>query len=147
MASQAAIMLLIAYLFTFAFGWRIPFATGLPGALIVVVIAALFGIAFSGLSNTVALRTKNTETTMMVSFTLTFPLLFLSTAMLPSQLLPHWVQDFSKVNPVSYVANAARSLILTGYDWTAIGKALLAVGVLGVILNSLAIMAFRAQGK
>lgn len=147
MAAQAGIILAIAYVLTLAAGWRIPFSTGVPGALLIMGIAAAFGVAFSGLSNTVALRTKNTEATMMVSFTLTFPLLFLSTAMLPKAALPQWVQDFSSINPVSYVADAARALVVNGYDWTAIGNALLAVAVFGVVLNGLAILAFRAQGK
>src|SRR2546426_678725 len=116
----------------------------LPG---LTLLAAAFGVAFSGLSNTVALRTKNTESTMMVSFSLTFPLLFLSTAMLPKALLPAWVQTFSTVNPVSYMADAARALILTGFDWTAIGNAFIAIAAFGIVLNGLAIMAFRAQGK
>src|SRR5207249_3965716 len=119
----------------------------LPYDYVAVLLAAAFGVAFSGLSNTVALRTKNTETTMMVSFSLTFPLLFLSTALLPKSLLPSWVQSFSTVNPVSYMADAARALILTGFDWTAIGNAFLAILAFGIVLNGLAIMAFRAQGK
>src|SRR2546427_239449 len=122
-------------------------ATPLPHDYVAAVLAAAFGVAFSGLSNTVALRTKNTESTMMVSFSLTFPLLFLSTAMLPKALLPSWVQSFSTVNPVSYMADAARALILTGFDWTAIGNAFLAILAFGIVLNGLAIMAFRAQGK
>ncbi len=146
MAAQAGIILGIAAILTL-FGWRIPFATGVIGALLIMLLAAAFGVAFSGLSNTVALRTKNTESTMMVSFSLTFPLLFLSTAMLPKALLPAWVQTFSTVNPVSYMADAARALILTGFDWTAIGNAFLAILAFGVVLNGLAIMAFRAQGK
>src|SRR5207245_8548800 len=96
MAAQAGIILGIAAILTL-FGWRIPFATGVMGALLIMLLAAAFGVAFSGLSNTVALRTKNTESTMMVSFSLTFPLLFLSTAMLPKALLPAWVQSFSTV--------------------------------------------------
>src|SRR5216117_4031958 len=150
MAAQAGIILGIAALLAL-FGqgrdWRIPFATGAVGAVLIMLLAAAFGVAFSGLSNTVALRTKNTETTMMVSFSLTFPLLFLSTAMLPKALLPAWVQSFSTVNPVSYMADAARALILTGFDWTAIGNAFLAILAFGIVLNGLAIMAFRAQGK
>src|SRR3989442_10407151 len=146
MAAQAGIILGIAALLTLA-GWRIPFATGVFGAVLIMFLAAAFGVAFSGLSNTVALRTKNTESTMMVSFSLTFPLLFLSTAMLPKALLPSWVQSFSTVNPVSYMADAARALILTGFDWTAIGNAFLAILAFGIVLNGLAIMAFRAQGK
>lgn len=147
MGIQSAITLLVAYALTFLAGWRIPFATGIPGAFVVILLAMSFGVAFSGLSNTVALRTKNTEATMMVSFTLTFPLQFLSTAMLPRELLPTWVQNFSKVNPVSYIADASRALILTGWDWTAIGKAFLAVAIFGFILNALAVSAFRAQGR
>ncbi|HEV8361545.1 MAG TPA: ABC transporter permease [Candidatus Thermoplasmatota archaeon] len=147
MAGQSAIVLAIAYVLTLAVGWRVPFATGLPGALLIVAMAAGFGVAFSGLSNAVALRTKNTEATMMVSFTLTFPLLFMSTAMMPKQLLPQWVQDFSAINPVSYVADASRALILTGYDWAAIGNAFLAIAIVGLLLNGMAVMAFRAQGR
>jgi ABC-2 type transport system permease protein len=147
MAGQSGIVLLIAYLLSLAGAWRIPFATSVPGALLLMGLAAGFGVAFSGLSNTVALRTKNTEATMMVSFTLTFPLLFLSTAMLPKALLPQWVQDFSTVNPVSYIADAARGLILTGYDWDAIGKAIVAIVAVGAVLNGMAVAAFRAQGK
>jgi len=147
MAGQAAIVLGVAYLLKVGVGWRIPFATGIPGAVLIVILASAFGVAFSGLSNTVALRTKNTEATMMVSFTLTFPLLFLSTAMLPKAFLPTWVKDFSSVNPVSYIADASRAMILTGYDWNAIGHAFLAIAIFGVVLNGMAVMAFRAQGK
>src|SRR3989454_3791198 len=150
MAAQAGIILGIAAILTLfgqGRGWRIPFATGAVGAVLIMLLAAAFGVAFSGLSNTVALRTKNTETTMMVSFSLTFPLLFLSTALLPKGSLPPWIQTFSTVNPVSYMADAARALILSGYDWTALGNAFLAILAFGVVLNGLAIMAFRAQGK
>ncbi|MGA8303864.1 MAG: ABC transporter permease [Thermoplasmata archaeon] len=147
MAAQAGIVLLIAYIFTLAFGWRIPFATGLPGDLMIAALAALFGVAFSGLSNSVALFTKSTESTMMVSFTLTFPLLFLSTAMVPINLLPSWVQTFSTYNPVSYVATASRSMILTGFNWFEIGQAFLAIAIVGFLLNLLAVIAFRRQGR
>ncbi len=145
MAAQTAIVLAIAYLFCVAFGWKIPFATGIAGDAMIVLLVAAFGVAFAGLSNSVALFTKRTETTMMVSFTLTFPLLFLSTAMLPYDLLPGWVQTFSKFNPVSYIATAARTLILTGWNWTEIGQAFLAVAIVAVLLYSLAVVAFRRQ--
>ena len=144
---QVAIVLGIAALLTVVAGWRIPFATGLPGALLIIFMSGAFGVAFAGLSNTVALRSKNTESTMLVSLTLTFPLLFLSTAMLPKGLLPQWVQDFSSVNPVSYLADASRSMILTGFDWGAIGKAFLTIIILGGILNAAAALSFRSLGK
>ena len=147
MAGQAAIVLFIAWAFTHAFGWRIPFAAGPGGTALIVLLAAGFGMAFSGLSNTVALRSRNTETTMLVSFTLTFPLLFLSSAMLPEALLPTWVQDFSRVNPVSYLADASRPLILTGWNITAIGHAVAAIAIMGILLNGLAMLSFRRLGR
>ena len=147
MAAQSAIVLGLAYILEVAGAWRIPFATSVPGALLIILLATAFGIAFSGLSNFVALRTKNTEATMMVSFTLTFPLLFLSTAMLSRDMLPGWVQDFSRANPVSYLSDASRALVVSGYDWGAIAGAVGAILVVGVVLYGLAVMAFRAQGK
>jgi ABC-2 type transport system permease protein len=144
-AAQTAIVLAIAYVLMLAFGWRIPFATGIAGDAMIVLLTASFGVAFAGLSNSVALFTKRSETTMAVSFTLTFPLLFLSTAMLPASLLPPWVRTFSQYNPVSYVATASRTLILSGFNWTEIGQAFLAVAIVAVLLYSLAVYAFRRQ--
>ncbi|MGH9919777.1 MAG: hypothetical protein ACRD6W_13045 [Nitrososphaerales archaeon] len=48
---------------------------------------------------------------------------------------------------MSYTATARRDLILTGYNWTAIGQAFLAIAILGVILNGLAVLSFRALGR
>ena len=147
MAAQAGIVLGVAFVFTLAFGWRIPFATGIAGDLVLMLLASLFGVAFSGLSNSVALVTKSTEATMMVSFTLTFPLLFLSTALVPLNLLPPWVQTFSRYNPVSYVATASRSLVLSGFNWSQIGQAIMAIATIGVLLNLAAVIAFRRLGR
>ncbi|MGH9919776.1 MAG: ABC transporter permease [Nitrososphaerales archaeon] len=80
MGGQAGLVLLIAYGFELGFGWRIPFATGILGGLLIAVLAGSFGVAFSGLSNTVALRTENAKSTRLVAFTLTFP---------PSSSPPH----------------------------------------------------------
>lgn len=57
------------------------------------------------------------------------------------------MQSFSAVNPITYIADASRALILTGFDWVLIGKAALAILVAGLILNGMAVAAFRAQGK
>src|SRR2546426_5615933 len=67
MAAQAGIILGIAAILTL-FGWRIPFPTGVLGAILITLLPAPFGLAFSGLSNTVPLRQKNTASTMMASF-------------------------------------------------------------------------------
>lgn len=146
MTVQAGFLLLVAWLLALALGWRIPFASGLGGMALVALLAGLFGVAMSGLSNVIALRTRSTETTMMASFGLTFPLLFLSTAMLPKPVLPQWVQDFSAINPVTYVADAVRALVLAGIDWTDVAEAIVATAILGIVLHAAAAGVFRREG-
>ena len=59
-------------------------------------------MAWSGISLNVALRTRNPEVTAAAGV-LTFPLYFGSTAFMPHELLPHWLQWFNMFNPVNYL--------------------------------------------
>jgi ABC-2 type transport system permease protein len=118
-------------------------ATGLPGIGLILIMAMFFGIAWSGISTFVALATKNSESTLVISIMFVFPMLFLSTAVMPKPFLAPWVQSFASYNPVSYVADAVRSLIITGYDWTLIGQAFLMILIVGVITLSATTAMFR----
>jgi ABC-2 type transport system permease protein len=118
-------------------------ATGLPGIALILIMAMFFGIAWSGISTFVALTTRNSESTLVISIMFVFPMLFLSTAVMPKQFLAPWVQTFSMYNPVSYVADAVRGLIIRGYDWTLIGQAFLAILVVGAITLTATTMMFR----
>jgi len=81
----------------------------------------------------------------MISILTTFPLLFLSTAVMPQTLLPPWVQSVSTYNPVSYIADAMHDLIITGFDWTRLGYALVTIiGVGAVTLSATTAMFKRA---
>lgn len=140
-AFRIVIQTLIIFGIAVAFGVTIQ--TGVLGLLLLILIAALFGIAWSGISNVIALGTKNSETTMMVSIITSFPLLFLSTAMLPKQLLPEWVQTVATYNPLTYIADALHALIITGWDWTLLGYAFLTILVVGALSLSGATRMFR----
>jgi len=117
--------------------------TGIVGALVMLFVAACFGIVWAALSNVVALRTKNSEMTMMIGILLTFPLLFLSTAMMPPGLLPHWLETVGKFNPVTYVIDTARAFMNFGYDWTQLGKAIAVIALVGLFTLTGATRAFR----
>src|SRR6185295_18969541 len=97
--------------------------TGVPGLLGMLALAAIFGAAWSGISLNVALRTGNPEVTAAAGI-LTFPLYFGSTAFMPYDLLPTWLQWFNLFNPVNYLILADRVLMSKEWDWTAIGGAL-----------------------
>ncbi len=117
--------------------------TGIGGVLLILLIALTFGIAWSGISTFIALATGNSESTLLISLLTTLPLLFLSTAVMPEQLLPEWVQTVSVYNPVTYVANALHSLIITGFDWGTIGVCFLVIGVVGAITLTATTALFR----
>jgi ABC-2 type transport system permease protein len=87
-------------------------ATGLAGALGIVVVGILFSLWFVSLSNALAVVTKDQESTIIGANLLQFPLLFVSSAFLPLQALPGWVQTVAQFNPVTYGVDAARAIIL-----------------------------------
>jgi len=95
-----------------AFGMRI--ASGIGGAVLVVLLAALWGVAYAGIGQAIALKTRNVQTT-NASFIVFFPLLFLTPNFVPFELLAEPMQTLARLNPVSYVIEGLRSLILQGF--------------------------------
>ncbi len=106
----------------------------------------MFGIAFAGVSFIPALLTKSEQATSALSL-LMFPLIFISTAFVPRELMPGWMQVVNDWNPISYQIEAIRSLMVVGYDWSAIGSALLAMAIAGAILQTGTILAFRRLAR
>jgi ABC-2 type transport system permease protein len=112
----------------------VTFATGILGIFAILILAVAFGVAWSGISTLIALATRNAESTLMISILTTFPLLFLSTAVMPKTALPELVQNIVPYNPISYVAEAMHGLILSGFDyWTLLGQAFLVILIVGAI--------------
>ncbi|MDW5563257.1 MAG: ABC transporter permease [Methanomassiliicoccus sp.] len=134
---QVAIILGLALLV----GVRI--ATGVPGIILILLLSMVFGIAWSGISLFVGLKTKNSETTLSVGLLTTFPLLFLSTAVMPKPLLPEWVQKVATINPISYISDALQGLIIRGFEWSAIGNAIIVTIIIGIISLGASIALFR----
>jgi len=135
---QALIVVVVAV----AMGVRVE--TGPGGVLVMLLLAAAFGVAWAGLSNVVALRTGNGELTMMIGILITFPVLFLSTSFMPSALLPDWLDTVAKFNPITYVVEALRGLVNDGWVWADVGQAFLVVGALAVVTFTAAARAFRS---
>jgi ABC-2 type transport system permease protein len=123
----------------------VSFASGILGVLLILVLAALFGIAWSGISLFVALTTKSSETTLSVGLLTTFPLLFLSAAVMPLGLLPSWVQQVAKVNPFTYVAQSFQSLIINGFVWQKIEYAFIAIIIVGILSLGASLLVFRKK--
>ncbi len=80
-------------------------------ALAVVLVLA-FAYVFSWISAFVGIMVKNPETAQSVGFIWVFPLIFASSAFVPTDTMPSAVQAFADVNPVTLVVDAARALMI-----------------------------------
>jgi ABC-2 type transport system permease protein len=90
--------------------------TGFAGALVVLLLAAMITLGFAALGTFLALRTGSGEAVQGM-FPLFFILLFLSSMALPRDLIQtDWFREVATYNPVSYMIEAIRSLIITGWD-------------------------------
>lgn len=116
------------------------FATGILGLLVMVVLASLWGLAFSAMGFALALKTGNPQATQN-TWLMVFPLLFLTTGFAPLERLSGWLATAARFNPITYLLRGLRSLSVTGWDAWEIGVALLAIAGLGAITLTLA---FRA---
>ena len=121
-------------------------ATGLIGLIPFVLIAGLWGLAFTGFPYAIALRTGN-PTAVNSSFLLFFPFLFLTTAYLPQQALTGWLATVVRFNPATYLLDGLRALLMDGWEWARIGKAMLAVVGLGSVSFTLAFRALAGRVK
>jgi ABC-2 type transport system permease protein len=90
--------------------------SGAAGGLVLVLLAVLIAIGFGALGAALALRTGSAEA-IQASFPLFFALLFLSSMNMPRDLMDvEWFRTIATYNPVSYLIEGLRSLIITGWD-------------------------------
>jgi len=114
-----------------AFGVRIE--SGVGGFLLLLVIMACWATVFSGFMQLVAMKTRSAAATNSASF-IFFPLLFLTPNLVPRSQLTRPMEIAASCNPVTYIMEAARSLILQGFEGTTLLKAA-AVLVIGLVLS------------
>ena len=115
--------------------------TGIPGALAIIGLGGLFGFAWAGISFAACLLTRSDQAAGTISM-LFFPLAFTSTAFVPAAMMPDWLRVLNDWNPVSFVIEGMRSLML-GWDAGPIVAALVATAVLALVTHVPAAWAFR----
>ena len=82
---------------------------GIAGTFVVIFLVAM---GLSGLFVMLSLRSSNWQTQMAIINLLNLPLLFASNALFPVKIMPAWLQDVVKVNPVSYAIDGIRQLLI-----------------------------------
>jgi ABC-2 type transport system permease protein len=123
----------------------VEFDGGLLGVVVFVAIAALWSLAFAGFGYAIALKTGN-PAAVNSSFLLFFPFLFLTSSYVPRSELAPWLDTVAGFNPVTYILDGLRSLVLAeGWQWGDIGQALLAIGLVGAVSMSMCFAALRGR--
>lgn len=121
------------------------FEAGVGGVLVLVVLAVLIGIGFGAIGSLMALRTGSAEAVQGL-FPLLFVLFFLSSTNLPRNLIQtDWFRTVADLNPVSYLVEGLRSLVITGWDGTALARGFGVAIALAVVAFGLAASALRTR--
>jgi ABC-2 type transport system permease protein len=107
--------------------------SGVLGAVVLLGLATLIAISFGALGAFFALRTGSGESVQGL-FPLLFVLLFLSSMNLPRNLIEiDWFRTVATINPVSYLIEGVRSLIITGWDGQALALGFGIAAALGLL--------------
>jgi ABC-2 type transport system permease protein len=135
-AELAKVFLISSVLVFVAFAFGMSIAGGFLGFLLLVSLTALWGVVFVGFMQLIAIKTRSAAATNSGGL-IFFPLLFLTPNFVPRHLLTHPMEVAATLNPVTYVMEAMRALILDGLVWHKILIGYGVVAALGVIMAAL----------
>lgn len=108
---------------------------GIPGALVLIALATLISLAFGSIGLIAGMRASTPENVQGL-FPVVFVFLFMSSMALPRDLIQtDWFQTVATYNPVSYMVEGIRSLLITGWDGEALALGFgFAVAILAIAL-------------
>jgi ABC-2 type transport system permease protein len=120
------------------------FGVAIHGSILLVFALLLLGVfSFVGLGIVITSFTKDQETAQMLMMTLMFPMMFLSGVFFPIQQMPWYMQDISKILPLTYASQALRKVMVLGAGIPAISTELIVLIVFGAVMIAIAVPVFR----
>jgi ABC-2 type transport system permease protein len=123
----------------------VDFAAGAGGILVLLAFALLVSLGFGALGSFLALRTGSGEAVQGM-FPLLFVFLFISSVNAPRNLIAvDWFRWAATANPVSYLVECVRSLIIVGWDGEALALGFGIAAVLAVVALALASWAMKER--
>lgn len=121
------------------------FETGVPGAIVLIVLEMAIVFAFGLIGVAAAFRFGSGEAVQGL-FPVLFVFLFLSTMALPKELIEQeWFQTIATYNPVSLIFGGIRSLFFGGWDLTALAEAFGCTAAISAVFLPLAVVALRSR--
>ena len=120
---------------------------GVAGVAVLVAASILVGVVFGALSNAVGMLLRSREAIIGIYTFFMLPLMFLSSAFIPTQLMPGWMQAIASRNPLNWVVQIGRSAVSAHPDWSAIAVRCGGLLVLAVVCVAVSVVTFRSYQK
>jgi ABC-2 type transport system permease protein len=135
-------VLIAAAIVLLALAFGISIASGPLGFVLLMALTALWSVVFVGFMQIIALKTRSAAATNSAGLVF-FPLLFLTPNFVPRDLLTRPMEIAATLNPVTYVMEALRSLILQDLVWSRILPGFAVVVVLGAVMLAVSVRVVR----
>ena len=143
LAAEAAKSIAItSVLVLLALPFGISIASGPLGFLLLITLTASWAVVFAGFIQLIALKTRSAAATNSGGLVF-FPLLFLTPNFVPRHLLTRPMEIAATFNPVTYIMEALRSLILEDFAWAALARGFAVIAVLGAVMVALNVRTIR----
>jgi len=118
--------------------------TGIAGVFLIIIMGGAFGLAYAGIGMSIALRTGSPQAA-QAGFLLFFPLLFLSPAFAPKEVFAPWLEFLATINPITYILQGMRDLVLEGWDLRSLLGALASIAGFATVTLTLTLAALRSR--
>lgn len=119
-------------------------AGGIGAVVMVLVAGALLSLSLGALASALALRTGNQEVVQSV-FPLVFVLIFASSAFFPVNLMEGWYGDVAAKNPITWIIDPLRRLVVVGFDWGDAAETAGVAAALAVVCVGIAFVELRRR--
>jgi ABC-2 type transport system permease protein len=116
---------------------------GLPGIALVLAAAFCTGMVFSGISNTIALLTRQVPAVLGIMNLLSLPLTFTSTMLISRAAMPGWMQAIAVVNPIDWAVTVARAAYMGGPYGADVATRAALLAALAAAMPAAAVLALR----
>ena len=112
--------------------------------LLAMLVIFLLGVGFAALSNGFAITLQREEPLVMIGNLMTLPLMFFSSALVPKQFMPDWIEFISLINPITYAVEAVRAVLASTPDLAVFAKGLVIMVLFAGIALTWAVTAFNS---
>jgi ABC-2 type transport system permease protein len=120
---------------------------GVQGVLMMMLLAGLLAAVFASLSNGLGVLARQRESLIGAVSLVILPLTFLSSALMQASLVPTWIRDVARYNPVNWAVVAARSAAMDRTDWGIVAGRFGLLLALAILAGWFATRAFRTYQR